>query len=226
MKKDRALAAIVGVLFIIGTVAGGLSMVITAGLADGPDFLSTVASHASRAQLGGLLVLVMGIALAAIPAVIFPVLKRQSEVLAVGYVIFRGALETLTYVGVALCWFVLVVVAQQAAGAGGAATAQLSSLGTLVVKAQDPIIAIQNIVFSIGALMLYYLMFRAKLTPRWLAAWGFLGAIAYGAAGVIAVFSTNLVFMLLPLGLQEMVMAVWLIAKGFGPGTIASESDL
>jgi hypothetical protein len=221
MKNDRVLATIVGVLYIIGTAAGVASMFVAAGLTDGVNLLGTVAPRVGAAQLTGLLVLVMGVALAAIPAVIFPVLKRDSEVLAVGYVIFRGGLETLTYVAVALCWFVLAVIAQQAASAGPVATAQLASLGALVVKAQEPITAIQNIVFSIGALMLYYVMFRAELTPRWLAGWGFVGAISYGIAGVIAVFSTNLEFLLIPLGVQEMVMAVWLIAVGFGPGKVA-----
>lgn len=47
----------------------------------------------------------------------------------------------------------------------------------------------------------------------------------YLAAGVIAVFSTERVILLLPLGLQEMVMAVWLIAKGFNPGASTTGID-
>jgi inner membrane protein involved in colicin E2 resistance len=42
------------------------------------------------------------ILLAMVPAVMFPVLKRQNEALAVGYVVFRGALETMLYIGMAL----------------------------------------------------------------------------------------------------------------------------
>jgi hypothetical protein len=74
--------------------------------------------------------------------------------------------------------------------------------------------------------MFYYLLYRTRLIPRWVSGWGFVGAIAYAAAGPIAIFTgTHLVPLLLPLALQEMVMAVWLIAKGFNPGTIASEGD-
>lgn len=221
MNTNRKTAIIVGVLYIIGTVAGVLSMIVTWGLLDAPDYLNVLASSADRVQLGALLVLVMGVALALVPAMMFPILKRQNEALAVGYVIFRGALETLTYVGVATCWLLLVVVARRYTDSGAAIASQFQSLGILLVKAQDPIIiAVQNIFFSLGALIFYYLLYRARLIPRWMSGWGIVGAMMYLAAGVIAVFSTNLVILLLPLALQEMVMAVWLIVKGFNPAAV------
>jgi len=225
-NTNRRTATIVGVLFIIGTVAGVLSKVVTWGLLDAPDYLNMVASNASRAMLGALLVLVMGLALAMVPAMMFPILKRQNEALAIGYVIFRGALETLTYIAVALCWLLLVVVARQYADSGAAVASQFGSLGILLVKAKDvPILAVQDIVFSLGALMFYYLLYQARLIPRWLSGWGIVAVVGYLAAGLIAVFGTHLVILLMPLALQEMVMAIWLVAKGFSPGTIAFESD-
>jgi hypothetical protein len=172
------------------------------------------------------LVLLMGVPLAMVPAMMFPILKRQNEALAVGYVIFRGALETVIYMALAACWLVLVVVAQQAAVAGAAVASQFSSLGILLLKARDPITSIGHNVFSLGALMFYYLLYQSRLIPRWLSGWGLVGAIPFLASGLIGVFTgTTLVPLLLPLGLQEMVMAGWLIAKGFSPGTIASEGD-
>jgi Domain of unknown function (DUF4386) len=224
MKATRSTAAIVGILYIIGTVAGVLSVVATSGILDAPDTLGQVAAHANRVRWGALSVLVMGLSLALIPAVLYPILSRLSRPLAVGYVIFRGALETFTYLGVAICWLILVATAQQKAGAGG--DAQLRSLGNVLVKAQDPIIiAVQNITFGIGAVMLYYLLYQGRLLPRWLSVWGLLGAVAYFAGGVVAVFSSNPVYLLLPLGVQEMVMAVWLIAKGFSPEAAVLQDD-
>jgi hypothetical protein len=174
--------------------------------------------------LVALLVLVMGIALAMVPAMVFPILKRQNEALAIGYVIFRGALETFTYVAMAACWLVLVVVAQQSAASGAAAASQFSSLGILLLKAREPITAIGEIVFSLGALMFYYMLYRSRLIPRWISGWGLVAAIPFLASGLIgALTGTHLVPLLLPLGVQEMVMAVWLVAKGFNPGSIATE---
>jgi hypothetical protein len=221
----RKTAVIVGVLYIIGTVAGVLSSFATGVLPDAPDFLNVVASNASQVALRGLLVLVMGLPLAMVPAMMFPILKRQNEALAIGYVIFRGALETFTYIATALCWLLLVVVARQYADYGVAVASQFSSLGILLIKARDPIIAVQDIVFSLGALMFYYLLYQTRLIPRCLSGWGLIGAILYGAVGLIYVFTgTTLVIMLMPLALQEMVMAIWLIVKGFNPSAIASLS--
>ena len=226
MFTNRTTGRIVGVLFIIGTGAGVPSLLMGTPFLTAPDLLGMVAANTSQVALIGFLVLLMGAALALVPAMMFPILKRQNEALAVGYVIFRGALETFTYLGVALCWLLLPVVAQQSAASGAAAASQFSGLGNLMLQARNPITAIQDIVFPIGALMFYYLLYQARLIPRWMSGWGFVGAIAYLATGLIAVFTgTHLVALLLPLGLQEMVMAVWLVAKGFGPGTIASESD-
>ena len=174
---DRKTATIVGVLYIIGTVAGILSVVVTGGLLDAPDYLNIVAANASQAKLGALLVLVMGLALAMVPAMMFPILKRQNEALAIGYVIFRGALETVTYIALAMCWLLLVVVARQYADSGAAVASQFSSLGTLLVKAQDPITAIVEIVFSLGALMFYYVLYQARLVPRWISGWGIVAAV-------------------------------------------------
>ena len=221
---NRKTAIIVGVLYIIGTVAGVLSVIVLGGLLDAPDYLNMVAANASQVGLVALLVLVMGLPLAMVPAMMFPILRRQNEALAIGYVIFRGALETFTYIALAICWLLLVVVARQYVDSGAAVASQFSSLGILLVKARDPISAILDIVFSLGALMLYYLLYQARLIPRWLSGWGIVAAVGYLAAGLILVFGTELVILFMPMLLQEMVMAIWLVAKGFGPGTIASGS--
>jgi Domain of unknown function (DUF4386) len=217
MNSSRKIAIIVGVLYIIGTVAGVLSLLLGGPFLNAPDLLKMVAANANQVALVALLVLVMGVPLAIIPALMFPILKRQNEALAVGYVIFRGALETFTYIAMAMSWLLLVVVARQYTDSGVAAASQFSNLGILLLKAQDPIVAIQDIVFSIGALMFYSLLYQARLIPRWLSGWGIVGVAGYLAAGLIALFSTHPVILLMPLALQEMVMAVWLIAIGFNP---------
>ena len=217
VNTDRRTATIVGVLYIIGTVAGILSVVVTGGFSmDAPAYLDKAASNPSQIQLGAFLVLVMGLALAMVAATIFPILKRQNEALAIGYVIFRGALETFAYMALAICWLLLVVVAGQH---------QSSSPGILLVDAQDQIAPVLDIVFSLGALMLYYLLYQGRLIPRWISVWGIVAAVLTLAGGLIDMFGTNQDIWALPMLPQEMVMAVWLIAKGFSPSTIASGSD-
>jgi len=217
---NRTTATLVGILYIIGTVAGALSLPLLGSILGAPDYLNRVAANPSRVVLGALLILVMGLALALIPALMFPILKRWNEALAVGYVIFRGALETCTYLALVLCWLLLIVVAQQSVASGAAGTVQLSSLGTLLIKAQDPIAAIVEIVFSLGALMLYSLLYQARLIPRWISGWGIVAAVLYLASGLAAMFGLDLGILQLLMLVQEMVMAVWLIVKGFNAWAI------
>jgi hypothetical protein len=218
---DRTAATLVGILYIIGTVAGALSLPLLGGIPGAPDYLTIVAANPSRVVLGALLILIMGLALAVIPALMFPILKRWNEALAIGYVIFRGALETFTYLALVLCWLLLIVVAQQAAGSAAVAASQFGNLGLLVVKAHEPIAAVVAIVFSLGALILYSLLYYARLVPRWISGWGLVAAVLYLASGLAAMFGLDLGMLQLLMLVQEMVMAVWLIAKGFSASAIA-----
>jgi len=84
------------------------------------------------------------------------------------------------------------------------------------------------IVFSIGSLMFYYLLYKSKLLPRWLSGWGLIGATLFLASAFLPLFSyvpsSTLVFLHLPGAVNQMVLAVWLIVKGFNPSVIASKS--
>jgi hypothetical protein len=77
--------------------------------------------------------------------------------------------------------------------------------------------------FAIGAFMFCFVLYRARLVPRWLSIWGLVGAVLYFAAPLAQMAGLSLDFLMGPLALQEMVLAVWLIAKGFSPGAIAPE---
>jgi hypothetical protein len=84
------------------------------------------------------------------------------------------------------------------------------------------------IVFSIGSLMFYYLLYKSKLLPRWLSGWGLIGATLFLASAFLPLLSyvpsSTLVFLHLPGAVNQMVLAVWLIVKGFNPSVIASKS--
>jgi hypothetical protein len=87
-----------------------------------------------------------------------------------------------------------------------------------------------NFVFSLGALIFYYLLYRSNLIPRWISVWGFIAIALHLATGFLIVFGLQTAFgtsnlmMNFPIFLQEMVMAVWLIAKGFNQAAITSLS--
>lgn len=103
----------------------------------------------------------------------------------------------------------------------------LQAWGDWLLRAEE-IGSISTIVFCLGALMFYYVLYRSRLVPRWLSGWGLLAAVPYLAEGLldmldlVSPLSTVVTVMDLPLAAQEMVLAVWLIAKGFNPSATAA----
>jgi len=224
MNTNRNTARIVGVLFIIGTVAGVLSAVFAGSILSDPNYLIKVSVN-NQIIIGALFVLIMGLALAMVPVMMFPIFRKYDETLALGSVVFRGALEAVIYIAMVISWLLLLTVSQEYVKAGAPDASHFQTLGTLLLKASDQINSILEIVFSLGSLMIYYLFYQSKLIPRWLSVWGLIGAILYLAAGLFHIFSVDFGILMAPLALLEMVLAVWLIVKGFNPSAIASEPD-
>ena len=217
MSADRKAAAAIGVLYIIGTVGMILGGIVTNAVLSGPAYLAQVAAQPNQVAVGALLVLVAGLALAMVPVVFWPIGKRYSETLAMGYVVFRGGFETVIYLVVALCW--LLLIALSTVPDAGPLAGLVRTTETVI---WDQLIAIP---FALGALMFSVLLYRWRLVPRWLSAWALVGAALYIGAPVASMFGSSLGVLMAPLALQEMVMAVWLIAKGFSTPAISAEGS-
>jgi len=228
MNTNRKTAIIVGVLFIIGTVAGILSVVFAGSILNAPDYLIKISANENKIIIGALLVLVMGFVLAMVPVIMFPIFKKHNEALAIGYVVFRGALETITDITAAISWLLLLALSQEYVKAVSPDTSYFQIFGTLLQRVAE--LPMGVFVFGLGALIFYCLLYQSKLIPRWLSVWGIFAIILNLITGFLILFglqsdfSTSNFIMNFPIFLQEMVMAVWLIVKGFNPPAIASGS--
>jgi hypothetical protein len=217
--SNRKTAIIVGVLFIVGDIAGVLSLLVTRGLLEGPDALTKIAGSQNQVVLGALLMLVMAFALAMVPVVMFPVFKKYNEALALGCVVFRGALETVAYMASAGTWLLLVELSREHvhAEAASAGAPHLQTLSELLAGSTPGNLI--DIVFCLGSLMFYYLFFQSRLIPRWLSVWGLAGAILYLATPLLDMFGHSFEALMAPLAVAEIVLAVWLIARGLNAPT-------
>lgn len=231
MKTYRKTAVIVGILFIIGTLTGVLSMVATAPIKAGSTYPFNISASEPQWIIGTLLILVMGFSLAMVPVFLYPILKKHNEVLALGAVVFRGVLEAVCYTGSVISYFLLLNLSQ-VYGKSAVVEASLQTLGSSLTATGVWFTLLLGLVFSIGAMMIYLQCFQTRLVPRWLSGWGFIGAILYFIAHIDGIFGaqqelsfgTGLGFLMAPLALQEMVFAVWLIVKGFNPSAVAALS--
>jgi hypothetical protein len=230
MNTYRKTAISVGVLFIAATVIGVLgNAIFLKPILDATDYLIKISANENQVIIGGLLVLLSAFACAGIAIWLYPILKRHHEALALGSVGFRiveGMLYILGVVGL----LSLLALSQEyvKAGASNAPVFQVS--GTILLAIKEWAGQLGVIAFTMGALMYYYVFYQSKLVPRWLSGWGFLAAALSLATALLGIFgqiipmSTVFILLQLPIAVQEMVLAVWLIVKGFNPSAVASLS--
>ena len=228
MNTYRNIARMVGCLYIIGTITHILTRVATGSLQNSQDFLASISANGNPIALGAFFILTGALALAMIPVVAYPVLRKYDEILALGYVVFRGALETVFYLVSFVSWLLLLPLSQ-IYQAGSPDASNLQVLANVLWETKE-LQVYGMIVFALGGLVFYYLLFKSKLVPRWLSVWGIIGLIMtlvtyllvmFGSFGPSSTISDILQF---PIFVQEMVLAVWLIVKGFNPSAIAALS--
>ena len=225
MKTNRRTAIWVGIFFIIGTISGVMSMINLGPFLEDQDYLVNIATNENNIILGALFILIMGFSLTMVPVLLYPLFKKYNHALALGAVVFRGALEAVVYMAQAVLWLMLLTLSQEFKLAGSSEIGMFQHLGVLFMRTDAWFAHILSSVFSLGALMIYWIFYRSKLIPRWLSGWGLVGGLLYLVAPMVGLFGTDLGFLMLPLALQEMVLALWLIVKGFDSTSLATISE-
>lgn len=220
-------ARVVGVLFIIATVVDVVGTAVLSPVLRTPVDLLEVHANQGQIALGGLLQLIAAFASAGIAIGLYPVLRPHHQALALGAVVFR-TMEAVLYIAGIVCLLSLLTLGQDYATAGFAGAAALPSSGTLAMAARDAAGVLAVVAFCLGALMYYAILFQARLVPRWLSAWGLLGA-GLALAGALLVMlrvttllSTTQILLSALIGVQEMVLAVWLLFRGFDKAAMPS----
>ncbi len=204
-------------MFIAATATSLIATAFLGSLLDGPGFLATVSMHQDRMLTAALFQLTAAFTCAAIAVALYPVLREHAAGMALGAVAFR-LIEGVFYALSAAGTMILVSLSGQlTAGASAHASADL------VRDLRDSAGCVGFLAFCTGATLYYLVFYRSQLIPRWLSVWGLAGTVLGLVSGLlvlfqsIAVLSSTQVVLNLPLAVQEMVLAVWLIVKGFSP---------
>jgi hypothetical protein len=229
MSNSRNNARITGVLFILGTVPVMVAMSLWGQSVSSPDYLSLMAVHSNDVLLYALSIIVMGLACAGIGISMYPVLKPHGETLALGVIGFRvmeGTLQLISAISLAA----LLALSQEFVKAGSPTDSFFQPAGAAITTLKEWMgNGLYLFPWCIGAAIYYTIFYRTKLLPRWLSVWGLLGLLlmligAFTAMfGLVDAFSPAQMLLMFPIMLQEMVMAVWLIVKGYNPAALAAE---
>jgi hypothetical protein len=217
---NRGTAVLVGALFLIATATFIFSNGLITPLLGSQNILGAIGSNSQRMIAGTLIGLIEGVATVGIALALYPILKRQHPALALGYAGMRIAELAIAAVGFGLGGLLLVTLS------GTAANGTHSELGTVLVALRHWTIMLVYVYTAVGGVMLSYVLFKTRLVPRGFSLLGLIGYPALLLAAVLdmlgfvdTVGGAGLVG-LVPGGLFELLLPIWLIAKGFNSAAI------
>lgn len=228
MNSNRKTEIIAGMLIIIGIVAGMLSIVPSV---ESPDYLTEVSANQNQVLSGAffqftMLPIYIGFAL-----VLYPIFSKYNKSLAIGFVSFRIISGVFQIIGV-ITLPIIILLSQEYLESNVSDLLYFQLLGDVLKLGRDLANHVGVMLATgLGNIILFYMFYKTKLIPRWLSSWGLVGnALAMLASFLILfrlidVISSQFIVLSIPLVLQEIILAIWLIVKGFNLSVIDYSAD-
>jgi len=218
MNSYRKTAVFAGLLIIDGIVAGILSVVPSV---EKSDYLTEVYTNQYQVLTGAffqfsLVPIYIGFAL-----LLYPIIKKYNEGLAIGFVSFRIIAGIFQLIGVIILPL-FIFLSHEFLKSTTSNVLNFQFFGEVLKLVRDLANHVgMMLATGLGNLILFYIFYKTKLVPQWISIWGIFGNILAMLASFLILFrlidviSTHFVVLTIPLVLQEIILATWLIIKGF-----------
>jgi hypothetical protein len=221
MKANKKSALLVGVLFILAAVTAIIGLLLYDPILNGPDYLMKGSEHANQVILGALMELMLVVSAVGTATTMFPILRKYNETVALWHLCFRFLEAIIITIGI-ISVLSLLTLSREFAAAAAPDTASFHASG-IVLKAIHDWTFMLGPLFMLGinTMMYSYIFYKSKLVPRFISILGMTGAtLVFLCAllvmfGVIQQVSAWGAVLALPVAANEMILAVWLIVKGF-----------
>ncbi|MDA7028319.1 DUF4386 domain-containing protein [Bacillus sp. CLL-7-23] len=220
MNTNRKTAITFGVLIILGIVFGIFSSVPAL---EQPDYLMKLSSIKMQVLIAVFCQFMMAAVYVCIAVLLYPIIKKYNEKLALGYFGFRMIGAAILFIGIASL-LLLLFISERFVIEGQPSSSYFQTMGELLRVGRDLMNHIVMILpWSLGGLILYFCFFQMKLIPKWLSVWGMIGSILTLIATLLLMFDlikivTPIYFIMnTPTAIFELVLAVYLMIKSFNP---------
>lgn len=219
LETHRKISLAAGILYLFTFIS--IPTISLYAPAKGPNYITSSGSDTS-AIIGAILEIIMALACIGTAVVLYPILKKQSQILALGLVASRILEASAIFIGVSL---ILTIVSLHQANIGASALAISHTLGIMYDRV---FLQSQSFLPAINDLLLGVLLYKSRLVPRALSLIGIIGAFAlligYGAVmfNLIDQHSSEAGLSALLVALFEFVLGIWLIIKGFNKKSITA----
>ncbi len=217
LKSNRNIARTVGVLFLLQMTTAVIShSVILQPIFRQTDYLIELASNATAVRMAVILDLLCGASVFAISVLLFPILKKFSERLALWYVGVRLT-ELLSFMISGFILLTLLKIGMELNMASANELGQSESIAAYLRNARGNLLNISLLIYCLGAWSFYGLLYYSRLLPRFISVWGILGVCLLFIKISSSIFGSSVggIWIMMPLGLNELFLGLWLIIKGF-----------
>ena len=228
MYSNKKTAKIVGVLLILATVTAVAGVILYNPILNGPDYLTNGSQHANQVILGALMELILVVSAVGTATTMFPILRKYNETIALWHICFRFLEAIIITVGV-ISVLSLLTLSREFVAAGAQDTASFQTSGIVLNAIHDWTFLLgPNFMLGINTMMYSYIFYKTKLVPRFISILGMIGAtliftcalfVMFGVFPQLSVWGAILA---LPVAAYEMILAVWLIVKGFNESALAT----
>ncbi len=228
VNSTRRIAVVAGVFFIVAAAAAIAGLGLEGPVLTDPGYIVAGSGNDLRVILGAFLEVILAISVIGTAVTLFPIVKRQNEGIALGYVAGRVVEGVVIVVGI-ISLLSVVRLRQEFAEGTSADAASLVAVGKSLVAIHDwTFLFGPSLAIGVNTLLLAYLMYRSGLVPRVIAVVGLIGGPVIFAAGTAELFGLFQQISVwgsiaaIPVFAWEMSLAVWMIVKGFKPSPILS----
>ena len=226
MSSTRKTALVAGIFYLI-TFISIPTLALYGPIKNHRDWILSSGSH-TAVLVGGFLEVIVALAGIGTAVTLYPVVRRQNEGAALGFVAARILEASMIFAGV-VSLLSLVTLRQDLGGAAGANTAALVTTGASHVAVYNWTFLLgQSLMPGINALLLGSLLYRSRLVPRVIPVVGLIGAPLLIAAVFAALLRGSVpapswaTLAALPVAAWELSLGIWLTFKGFKPSPITA----
>jgi hypothetical protein len=227
MNSNKAAANVVGILFIFAAVSAIAGLILYNPILTGADYLMNGSKHANQIVLGAVMELILVVSAVGTSITMFPFLRRYNETLALGHVCFRFLEAVVITIGI-ISVLSLLTLSQELNGAAAPDIASYQAAGTSLKAIHDWTFLLgPNFLLGINTMFYSYIFYQSKLVPRFIPILGMTGAALVFLCAILVMFgvidqlSTWGAILALPVAANEMILAIWLIAKGFNKSALS-----
>jgi hypothetical protein len=228
VNSSTTTARTVGILFLVSYGGFGIGSALLASSLDLSTDLATIHANHTAVIVGTLLAFLNVAAILGIAVLLFPWLRKHGEGIALWYVGLR-IIEGATYVLGMVSTLSLLTLSEESVFAGASAAGQYEALRVAAVGHNYWAGHMATVAFILGAILFYALLYRSRLVPRFIAAWGFIAVVLLTAANVVAPDITQgfrpAMLLYLPIAANELFLAIWLLTKGFNRSAVDRPSQ-